>query len=349
MGSVKQTVTVVIPTRNRPASLHRLLKALHKQTMPANEIIVADASDDPLNKSDLKAAFPQLPLQVFHTEPSVCRQRNLAIREATSKFIFLCDDDIEPPVHYIETLLGYLAEHPEAGAVTGEVVEVTGEELKRFHLPVVSSGRLLYGFIFQQTQWVDLPGIKRKTSLGWLFSMLERFYRRRGNTITLAGWPLISKPAVDGVLRTTIYGIGASIIRRDWLLAAPYDELLDPHGIGDNYGVAINFPQKEAIHVLEGIDALHYKEQINRRPYPTIYFRRVLALHYFMHRYPRFSWVNRLSLAWSLIGNLLGKQPDSASSLRRATLKALGLIITGKNPYLLAHRSGMTGPISPEL
>ena len=180
----KQTVSVVIPTRNREASLHRLLKALSQQLRPADEIIIADASDEAINFTLLRKQFPQLPLQAFHCIPSVCKQRNLAIEQATSEYIFLCDDDIEPPPQYIEALMAYLAEHPQAGAVTGEVVEVSGDELKRFHLPIVSSGRLLYGFIFQQTQWVDLPGMQRNGHIGWLPTLLERFYQRRGNTIS---------------------------------------------------------------------------------------------------------------------------------------------------------------------
>ena len=45
----------------------------------------------------------------------------------------------------------------------------------------------------------------------------------------------------------------------------------------------------------------------------------------------------------------LGKQSDSTESLRPATLKALWLMLRGKNPYLLAYRAGKSGPISPEL
>jgi hypothetical protein len=37
-------------------------------------------------------------------------------------------------------------------------------------------------------------------------------------------------------------------VRRQWLIRSPFDEVLDPHGIGDNYGVAFGFPSK--IHVL---------------------------------------------------------------------------------------------------
>src|SRR5690348_9823919 len=112
------TVSVVIPTRNRPASLHRLLTALTAQVRRPEEVIIADASDTPLDGSALALAYPRLKLSCFHMKPSLCAQRNHGIRRAMGSHVLLCDDDIEPGPRYLERLVEYVAAHPEAGAVS---------------------------------------------------------------------------------------------------------------------------------------------------------------------------------------------------------------------------------------
>jgi glycosyltransferase involved in cell wall biosynthesis len=74
------SVSAVIPTRNRPASLHRALSALTRQERPPDEVIVSDASDLPLDANALAAAYPGLRLTYFPAVPSVCAQRNEGIR-----------------------------------------------------------------------------------------------------------------------------------------------------------------------------------------------------------------------------------------------------------------------------
>jgi hypothetical protein len=64
---------------------------------------------------------------------------------------------------------------------------------------------------------------------------------RKGNHISKAGWPVISDFSGD-YFKTPLYSLGASLVRRDWLLRSPFDEVLDRHGIGEHYGVIAGFP-----------------------------------------------------------------------------------------------------------
>src|SRR5262245_59486804 len=87
------TISVVIPTRNRPASLARTVAALRAQTCPPDELIIVDASDSPVEPdaaSDPTVSFPVLRLR---TPPGVCHQRNVGIQRASGTHILLCDDD----------------------------------------------------------------------------------------------------------------------------------------------------------------------------------------------------------------------------------------------------------------
>lgn len=339
-------ISAVIPTRNRPESLRRTLASLAAQAHPLREVLIIDAGDRPLDPGALRREFASLNIVHLTAEPSVCRQRNTGIRKASSPYIFLCDDDIELPREYVAVLAAYLQAHREAGAVSGLVAETAPQGQPAFQFPAPSFGQLLWNFLFQLTVWGDVSGVPARFPATHLLRVIQKFYAARGNTFTLAGWPLLSR-FVSPSFNTAVYGLGAGIVRRDWLLQSPYDEILDPHGIGDNYGAALGFPGKTPITVLTGTVALHHKSGENRLPPALAYFRRLLALHYFMARSPRFSRLNRLFLGWSLLGNLLSQLLRGETSLARATIAALKYIISGRNPYLRAWRRNEKGPLSP--
>lgn len=337
---------MVTPTRNRPQSLQRLLRALATQERLPDEVIVADASDNGLTSDQLRAAYPALNITCFHTPPSLSAQRNDAIARARGTHVLLCDDDIEPPPNYLRKLTAWVSAHPKTGAVTGMVCEPdkTGRFPTAFSVP--SFRYLLISFLFQLTVWGDVNRVTGNRFAALPLWILKRWYRYRGNSFSLAGWPLVTqiqRPAI----RTAIYGLGAALVRRDWLTASPYDEALGPHGIGDNYGVALGFPEPQGITVLTDLPVFHHKAPDNR-PDPTVaYEQRVLALDYFMRTSARFSGVNRAFLLWSLAGNAAVFAMRGQTSLRRATFRALRAIVTGRNPLLPNNRGPAPPPADP--
>lgn len=122
MENIK-TVSVVIPTRNRLDSLNRTLAAIQNQTFVPKEIIIVDSSDFPLQKNQLISNFLNCDLQIIHSKPSVCEQRNIGIKKSTSDYIFLCDDDIEISKNYLENLVIYLNANSSSSIVSGLVFE----------------------------------------------------------------------------------------------------------------------------------------------------------------------------------------------------------------------------------
>lgn len=337
-------VSVIIPTRNRLDSLCRLLISLAGQSYPLHEVIVIDASDSPVDPVMLRSQWPALNIRYLTSQPSVCAQRNLGIQQASGSHIFLCDDDMEVPREYVGRLAQYLSEHPEVGAVSGVVIDPSDFWRDGSFLSPIGTIALLWRFLFQLSVFADLG--KNRTGFWHPTRLLvRRFYRWRNNTWSLAGWPLLTE--VQGeIVRTAIYGLGAAIVRRDWLIASPYDEILDSHGIGDNYGVCLGFPQLLPIHVLSQAKVIHHHSQTNRLERNLTYYRRVLALHYFMTKDYRFSPMNRLMLLWSLIGNLLFHLLRRDSAAAKTSVKLLWRLAKRQNPYLTAFKSHRT-PCEP--
>jgi hypothetical protein len=124
------------------------------------------------------------------------------------------------------------------------------------------------------------------------------------------------------------------MISRRALMSNPFDETLDPHGIGDNYGIAVMLPEK--LHVLKSIAVRHHLAVENRLTPELAFYRRILALHYFLTLHS--TQTARVFLVWSLVGMSLANLRSRPRL--NATLKAVGLILAGRNPYVLARAEG---------
>jgi len=175
---------------------------------------------------------------------------------------------------------------------------------------------------------------------------IKAYYRRKGNHLSLAGWPVLTQ--FSGTFFTTpLYSLGAALVRKDWLLAAPFDEVLDRYGMGDNYGVAAGIPPAGLCVVTDAF-VYHQKEASGRIRRPLQYFRRVLALDYFIStketlRFARPGW-----LLWSLIGNALSFIRDNDRPMMRPAVRTIWMVATRQNPYRKAAGAGKK-TLEPEL
>jgi len=323
-------ISAVIPTCDRKAALLVLLDSIDRSSQPPFEVLIVDSGDQPLTPEDL-VPFNHLSIRCLRSERSVCVQRNLGIREASGSHIFLCDDDMELTTTYLEKMAQHLSAHPEAGAVSGLVLQKE-KEVWTSSYPVRSSTELIRKFIFQLSIWGE---IECKDSL--LMKKIKRYYRRKGNHISKAGWPVITSFTGEYFV-SPVYGLGASLVKKEWLLHSPYEEVLDRNGIGDNYGVAMGFPVP-GIHVLTNAFVFHHQESANRPNQPLLYLRRVLALDYFIHSKDALHHIKKRWLLWSLTGNFLIALMARNGGMIRSTFTGLKTVAFGKNPYAEAAKA----------
>jgi glycosyltransferase involved in cell wall biosynthesis len=328
----KKNITVVIPTCDRRSRLLALLSNLDRSAYPLHEVIIVDSGNDPLSPDEC-LAFKHLSIQYLRSSPSVCIQRNTGIQKAASPWIFLCDDDIEMPADYLQKLTRHIADHPETGAVSGLFLQLEHNEWIAGY-PIRSNGALLWKFIFRLGVWGRIT-LKNNNLI---IRNVLKYYQRKGNHISRSGWPVITDFSGDFFI-SPIYTLGAALIKKDWLLQSPFDEVLDNHGIGDNYGVALGFPGK-GIHILNDAFVYHHQEPANRLLRPTQYFRRVLALDYFISTRKKLAYTSRYWLLWSLTGNLLAFMLARDTTMIRPAARSIWTIASGRNPYKQAGKTG---------
>ncbi|MBL7893223.1 MAG: glycosyltransferase family 2 protein [Bacteroidia bacterium] len=324
------TVSAIIPTYNRPESLVRTIKSMAQQNKLPEEVIVIDASESQIDENLLKEQFPLLKIKCIKSTPSVCLQRNIGIREASGSFILLCDDDIELHEDYIFKISEFIKNSDNISVVSGLVLEKNKDDNWAHEYPVNSVSKLFWKFIFQQTIWCEIQNIKTSFLNRLIYLPIRAFYLKRKNTYTLAGWPLITHFGPP-VFKTAFYGLGAGMIKREWLIANPFDETLDNNGIGENYGLALGFTEFPAIHVLTTTSAFHHKIDTGRLPQQEAYFKRVLALNYFMSKSKTFGTINKIFLVWSLIGSLIVFNFKRKRAYARVTRKLILSIIRDRS------------------
>jgi len=108
MTNFRYKIALIIPTRNRPALLAKLLQNLQDQTVQANQVIVVDGSDQPVEAEIKRFLSPSVSyMHVF--PPSLTKQRNEGIK-ALDKDITLAgylDDDIVLEHDAVEAMLRF--------------------------------------------------------------------------------------------------------------------------------------------------------------------------------------------------------------------------------------------------
>lgn len=317
------SISVVIPTCNRPESLLLTLRSIGRSQQTIDEIIIVDSGDN----EDAKKALAGLTSKTIYirSQKSVCIQRNMGIHAASAEWIFLCDDDIEVPVEYLPLLVNHAINHPHAGAISGLVLQNENGQWKDQY-PIMSGHALWWNSIFNLGIWGNVP----------VTGKISRRYRKRGNHISKAGWPVVIDFS-GNYFKTPVYGLGASLVKKDWLLQSPYDEILDRSGIGDNYGVAMGFPT-DGIHVLTQAHVFHHRVKEQRIHENLSFYRRLLALDYFITIKKCQKHVTRMAYQWSLVGIFFSVMKSGELKKAFATMKVLLQVTFRRNPYVVGKR-----------
>jgi GT2 family glycosyltransferase len=153
------TVTVIIPTLNRPSVLRRTLATVFASSVAPNQLFVVDQSDRPDSdlESFLRSAPNQIDIQYIHQRPpNAQRARNRAATAATGDVLLFLDDDILLERDLIAAhLKNYI--DPSVGAVGGMFLE-PGEE---------PTGKLPPRYFRKHTGWIYFPhGYTRRSDAG---------------------------------------------------------------------------------------------------------------------------------------------------------------------------------------
>lgn len=122
-SNTNETISVVIPTRNRPELLLKCIQSLQALAQPPHEIIVVDNAPSSNVTEVLIAQLPQQPCPiryVLEPEAGASKARNTGIHHATGDLVAFIDDDMTAHPDWL-THLQQSFSNPKVMAVTGLV------------------------------------------------------------------------------------------------------------------------------------------------------------------------------------------------------------------------------------
>jgi glycosyltransferase involved in cell wall biosynthesis len=99
-------IALIVPTRNRPELLIKLLKTIRQQNVAPDQVVIVDGSDEPIEPI-IRHYLTDQDSYVHVSPPSLTRQRNVGIMQLrdTITLAGYLDDDIELEPAAIEAML----------------------------------------------------------------------------------------------------------------------------------------------------------------------------------------------------------------------------------------------------
>ena len=147
MPEPQPQISLIICTYNREKFLGHALQSLTQQTLPAQDfeilIINNNATDStPQISQDFIAKNPKLNVRYFvESNQGLSYARNRGIKEALAPIITYIDDDAEAENDFLEQILTFFKNKPEAAGVGGRIIpKYEGD-------PPQWMNKYLYGFV----------------------------------------------------------------------------------------------------------------------------------------------------------------------------------------------------------
>jgi glycosyltransferase involved in cell wall biosynthesis len=130
------SVSVVVPTLDRPARVAAVVRALLAGDEVPAEILVVDQSEDEETARALEQLGDARVRRLHHRPPSTSAARNAGAGAARSEYLAFLDDDVEFAPGWLAAVRAELRALGYPDAMFGEVHEPKGFVADRTHLPV---------------------------------------------------------------------------------------------------------------------------------------------------------------------------------------------------------------------
>ena len=117
-----EKVTIAVITYNGESLLEECLSAVKSQSYPEYEIIVVDNNSTDQSVDLVKARFPEVKVLRMEENKGPSPARNVAIREANTRYILLVDDDAVLAPDCVKILMNAVNKFPEAAVWSPRVI-----------------------------------------------------------------------------------------------------------------------------------------------------------------------------------------------------------------------------------
>jgi glycosyltransferase involved in cell wall biosynthesis len=259
------SIAYVVPTKDRPADLRKLLDSLQQQTSQASQIVIVDGSDTPIEK--ILTEYPTLPLTYVRVyPPSLARQRNAGMAAL--------DPDI--------SVAGYLDDD----------LELAPDATERMNTFWNKAQNDIGGAAFTI---VNQPGRGR---IGALISSLFLLNSSAQGRVLCSGFATSILPRETTERTDWLYG-GATLWRREIIEAYQYDEWYIGHGYLEDLDYSHRVAQQHSLYVVAEARCWHWPKPVKIEQNFALGRQQILNRIYFVRKFDHFS---RAGFVWAMFG-----------------------------------------------
>jgi GT2 family glycosyltransferase len=284
-------VAYVVPTKDRPDDLRKMLRSLVGQTRRPDQVIVVDGSSEPVQC--VVEEFPELAanyVRVF--PPGLAKQRNagMAVLRPEISVAGYLDDDLVLEPDATEKMMKFFEDARD---------DVGGAAFSIINQPAVSTSKAAEFFLLSDTR----PGKMLRSG----FQSQIPFVR-------------------DTVETDWLYG-GATLWRREVIREYSYDEWYVGTGFLEDVDYSFRVRQKFRLFVVGNARVYHYSRPIALERNFLLGRHQVVNRTYFVRKMRKFS---NAAFAWSITGQFFHNLMSSVArrntaGIRRAMGNLAGL------------------------
>ena len=292
------SVSVVIPTKNRPADLQRAVKSLLGQSVLPNQLIIVDQSATDESRQAVTKQFSQASSRVRDTvelsytlDPTVpggAIARNRAMDLAKGEIWLFLDDDVILEPDFLQQLLAVYHRYPQATGVSGVVIN--------YRLPSMSFR--LWNLVFVRGPFHD-----DRQPIYW-----------RAN-----------QPGLGDPIRVTRLGAGLMSFRSEAIREMRFDENLRGVSEGEDVDFCARLGPR-AVLLIAPRARLAHQQSTSGRELDHWLRRSARGLCYLYRRNWDYGIRNRVCFGWLNVGYAL---VATFGSLRRLSLKPWRALLQG--------------------
>ena len=302
-----ENLALVVPTKDRPEDLGRMLASLASQTRLPDHIIVVDASSPPVEH--VLSNFPALNIEYVRVfPPSLAVQRNAGmarLRENATLAGYL-DDDVVLEPGAVEVMLRFWE---NAGAnVGGAAFNIVNNPAPR---------------------WIALKRV---------FGIDDN---PRGRMLA-SGFPTTICDVRNDLETDWLYG-GATVWRRDVINTFPYDEWFVGTGFMEDVDYSFGVRSCYRLFVVANARLAHYSRPVRSDRQLLLGLWQVVNRMYFVRKY-RDRGLSKISATWATLGLILLNSGlalirADKNYLKRAigNISGLAAVISGRSRQFGGH------------
>lgn len=280
MTEFRHKIALIIPTRNRPELLTNLLQSFQAQTVQADQVIIVDGSDQPIEAEIKQFLTPGVSyMRVF--PPSLTKQRNEGVKALNENITLVgyLDDDTVLERDAVEAMLRFWEHCPDD--IGGTSFNITNRPAGK-----VSLFTRLYDKFFC-------------------------LYDGRQGVVLRSGVSPIVSPVLEDTYTEWLSG-GATVWRRQVLEEFKYDEWFAGGAYVEDIDFSFTVNKKYKLVVLQGARLQHLPPPLNTRKCYSLGKTLVKQRYHLVRKHaelsvPLFYW-STVGRAFSLIlGGVLGR------------------------------------------